>query len=497
MNHKSDELNKGTAQSLKCRTAPKKSGRALAVIALACLAALSAVADNHLKLSPPVELSRPNVVAGCDDGISLPGPWTLDDAAEPYVAVNPVDPKNIVAAWIQGPFQNIISASSFDGGKTWQQVPVPLTVCSGGLFLGTGDPWLSFSPNGDLYAIAAAGESFDNPSVAVNKSTDGGLNWSAATIIYTPPDDITAGDKPSITADPKNSKFVYAVWEVYASSDGAGDHTVFARTSNGGKSWEPARTIFLPPLDNDDTDPQIAVLPDGTLVCLISESSFNQTTGDPEFSLTVIRSSDRGQTWSSRISLAQQFWQPVTDFENGQTVRSYLHSLAVDPHNGNLYVVWEDSRFSHDRYNSIVFSMSADGGVTWTTPIPINQTPRRGQPGNRQAFLPDIAVAADGTIGVTYYDFRFNDGRPGLPTDYWLVQCHPSRKFPATNPASWGDEVRLTPKSFDMEQAWSPTFEYFVGDYEGLTAIGNDFVTAFNQVDRDNVTSIFFRRVAR
>ena len=169
----------------------------------------------------------------------------------------------------------------------------------------------------------------------------------------------------------------------------------------------------------------------------------------------------------------------------------------MDPRSGNLYVVWEDSRFSHGRYNSIVFSMSADGGVTWSAPIPINQTPGRTQPGNRQAFLPDIAVAADGTIGVTYYDFRFNDRRPGLPTDYWLVHCHPSRRSPATDPASWGDEVRLTSKSFDMEQAWSPTFEYFVGDYEGLTAIGNDFVTAFNQVDRDNVTSIFFRRVGR
>ena len=496
MKNQFNELAKSLAQSASRHGALKQFGVGLASVAMAGLLTLPAGA-NDLRLGPLVELSRPNAVAGCDDGLVLPGPYTLDDAAEPFVAANPINPRNIVAAWIQGPFQNIVSAASFDGGRTWQQRTIPLTPCSGGPYLGAGDPWLSFSPNGDLYAIAVAGDSFDNPSVVVNKSTDGGLNWGAASIIYVPPDEITAGDKPSITADPKNPKFVYAVWEVYASSDGVGDHTVFARTTDGGKSWEPARTIFSPPLDNDDTAPQIAVLPAGTLVCLISESSVNKTTGDPEFSLAVIRSSDRGRTWSARISLAQQFWQPVTDLENGQTVRSYLHSLAVDPRNGNLYVVWEDSRFSHGQNNSIAFSMSADGGLHWSTPIPINQTPRRIPQGNQQAFLPSIAVAADGTIGVSYYDFRFNDRRPGLPTDHWLVQYHPSRRAPATNPANWGDEVRLTPESFDMEQAWSPTFEYFVGDYEGLTAIGNDFVTAFNGVDRDNVTSIFFRRIER
>jgi hypothetical protein len=57
--------------------------------------------------------------------------------------------------------------------------------------------------------------------------------------------------------------------------------------------------------------------------------------------------------------------------------------------------------------------------------------------------------------------------------------------------------VRLTPRSFDVEKAWAPFFDYFIGDYEGLAAVGNDFVTAFGQVDRDNVTSIFFRRVGR
>src|SRR5579862_10000212 len=91
------------------------------------------------QIGPLIELSRPNAVGSCDDGFDVFGTWPLDDAAEPFVAVNPANPKNIVAEWIQGPIQNNVAAASLDGGRTWQQVPIPLTVCSGGPFLGAAD----------------------------------------------------------------------------------------------------------------------------------------------------------------------------------------------------------------------------------------------------------------------------------------------------------------------------------------------------------------------
>src|SRR6266849_5607208 len=106
-----------------------------------------------------------------------------------------------------------------------------------------------------------------------------------------------------------------------------------------------------------------------------------------------------------------------------------------------------------------------------------------------------VAVAADGTIGVTHYDFRFNDPSPGLPTDYWLVQCHPSSTVAASNPACWGNEVRLTDSSFNMEAAHLRFGDFLLGDYFGLATAGDDFVAAFAQPDHDNVTSIFARRI--
>src|SRR5262249_38013584 len=81
--------------------------------------------------------------------------------------------------------------------------------------------------------------------------------------------------------------------------------------------------------------------------------------------------------------------------------------------------------------------------------------------------------------------------------DYWLVRCHPSATAPATNPANWGGEVRLTDTSFDLEKA-QPGFDkgspYFVGDYEGLTTVGNDFLAAWGQPHDTDLDSVFFRR---
>ena len=85
---------------------------------------------------------------------------------------------------------------------------------------------------------------------------------------------------------------------------------------------------------------------------------------------------------------------------------------------------------------------------------------------------------------VSYYDFRFNDSNPGLATDRWIVQCQPSSANPATNPANWGTEIRLTNSSFNVE-AVVPILPagFFLGDYFGLAA-GTSFQSVFTQPDQ-------------
>jgi hypothetical protein len=148
------------------------------------------------------------------------------------------------------------------------------------------------------------------------------------------------------------------------------------------------------------------------------------------------------------------------------------------------------SAFNSGQYDSIAFSMSSDGGLTWSRPIKINQTPTNVPALDQQAFNPTVAVAADGTVAVTYYDFRNNTPAPGALTDYWLASGHPS----ATKPTKW-NEVRLTDTSFDLEQA-ATRFNgaFFLGDYDGLAAAGNDFVAVWGMPDATKPENIYFRR---
>lgn len=470
------------------------------LVALAGLLALPAWAQDT-PVGPLVELSRPNAVGTCDDGFSLPGTWTLDDAAEPFVAVNPVHPNNIVATWWQGPLQNVVAAVSLDAGQTWQKVPIPFTVCSGGAFLAAGDERLAFAPNGDLYAFVVLGNSLATRTTAVSKSTDGGLHWSAP-ILQTNteyPNDLTV-----ITADQTDTRFLYAVWDGTAA--GKRGTAVFTRTTDGGATWEPARPIVQPDPQSFVQFSQILVLPNGTLVDIYE--FYEQQPNKPVTftNLQLLRSIDRGLTWSPPTNAVTmtQLLRPngntlVIDPETGQFIHDTGNpSFAIDSRSGNLYAVWEDGRFSNFQYNDIAFSMSADGGFTWLAPIRVNQTPLTIPPLNRQAFQPVIGVAANGTIGVSYYDFRFNDPKPGLPTDYWLAQCQPFSTLAASDPACWGSEVRLTNSSFNMETVHSFNLsngDLWLGDYFGLVGAGNGFVTTFTQPDNQNVTSIFARRV--
>jgi hypothetical protein len=470
---------------------------AFIVVALAGSLPLPALAQD-IPVGPLVEISRPSAVGSCDDGFDLFGSWSVNNAVEPSIAVNPVHPNNIVAAWIQGPAQDIVSAVTLDGGQNWQRVPLPLTLCSGGTWLAAADPWISFAPNGDLYAVVL----FGNPplvDVGVSKSTDGGLHWLAPVVLA------NGADHPSITADPTNARFVYAIWDASPSKHSGA--AVFSRTADGGVTWETPRALVQTEPQSYIQFSQILVLPNGMLIDMYEFDEEPPNKSCTFTNLQLKRSSNQGQTWSAPINAVTMtpLYTPncdtvVVDPKTGQQVADPTNpSFAVDGRNGNLYAVWEDGRFSNFQYNDIAFSMSADGGLTWSAPIRVNQTPLNIPTLNRQSFLPVIAASGNGTVGVTYYDFRFNNSSPGLPTDYWLAQCQPSSTVAASDPACWGSEVRLTNSSFNIElvpiRINTGANGFILGDYFGLAPAGSGFVSTFAAVDSQNDTSVFARRV--
>jgi hypothetical protein len=449
-----------------------------------------------------VEVSNPDPLANCP-----PGFLGANVAVEPSIAVNPANPKNIVADWIDHGSAGLAAAVTFDGGRSWQNLAIPgLTQCTGGTEPAAFDPWLSFAPNGSLYSIGiTGGVKGTGAPILVSKSTDGGLTWTNPIRINTLQDTSSGDDKPSIAPDPTNPGYVYATWVRFnGHSQANGAEAMFARSTDGGQTWQPEQAIHQAPNTDFNWGNQVVVLPDGTLIDAFCEGDTN---GNHQVALSLLRSTDHGQTWSAPIQalvqepLADPNAHPpnalVTDPNTGQGVEAHpqFDSFAVDPHSGNLYAVWIDGRFSNFQYDSIALSMSSDGGLTWSTPIQVNQTPNTVPPIDRQAWNPTVAVAADGTVAVSYYDFRDNTGVGGALTDYWMAFCHPSASAPATNPANWG-EVRLTDTSFNLEQAPARfAGDFFLGDYEGLKAVGNDFVAVWGMPDGSATSqeSIFFR----
>jgi hypothetical protein len=185
----------------------------------------------------------------------------------------------------------------------------------------------------------------------------------------------------------------------------------------------------------------------------------------------------------------------VTDPETGDEVRTgdIIPDIAVDPANGRLYAVWQDASFNANQADAIGFAQSLDGGLTWSSPIKVNQTPTSLPIADQQAFTPSVDVAANGTVAVTYYDFRNNTSAPPLATDYFVAHCHPTSAAACTNVTNWASEAKLTDQSFDMRQA-PDAGGFFTGDYEGLANVANDFTAFWSQPHNGDPASIFFRR---
>jgi hypothetical protein len=176
----------------------------------------------------------------------------------------------------------------------------------------------------------------------------------------------------------------------------------------------------------------------------------------------------------------------VSDPNTGQAIRTgdIIPEPAIDPTTGQLYIVWQDSRFNGHHFDEVALSTSTNGGSTWSAPIQVNtNTPPTG-PG----FTPMVHVNPDGTVGVTFYDFRnLTTQTTTLPTDYWFVKS-------TNHGASFDSEMPITPTSFDMLTAPNAG-GFFVGDYEGLDTSGTSLFQPFfvqtNSGNTSNRTDVF------
>ncbi|GAC1358271.1 MAG: sialidase family protein [Ktedonobacteraceae bacterium] len=475
------------------------------VVMLAMVLALLMAMSSSLIASAatkPIRISGSSPYAGCT--IGGPGTNYANAEVEPYVSVNPAQSTTLIGVWQQDRWSNggahgLVAGYSSDGGSTWQETTLPFSQCAGSGSLPyerASDPWVSFGPDGTAYTISISFNQSNNfNAVGAATSRDGGATWGnlRTLIVDNEPSLQFFNDKESVTADPVHAGVAYAVWDRLELPNGNPDAnlhtqayrgpTFFAKTTDYGNSWSPATAIVSVPSRQQTIGNQIVVNPKtGTLY-----DFFDLIT--PPFSVTAykvafVKSTDGGTTWTNPQVVSSLQSVGVTDPNTGAAIRTgdIIPEPALDPTSGELYVVWQDSRFNGGKYDEVALSTSTDGAATWSSPTRVNT------PTGRPAFNPTVKVNAAGTVGVTYYDFRTlaADNTTTLPTDYWF-------KSSSAGAANFGRDTHLA-GSFNMLAAPNAG-GYFVGDYEGLTTTGRTFQSVFVQAtvpdSSSNPTDVF------
>ncbi|MCE1202857.1 MAG: GEVED domain-containing protein [Bacteroidia bacterium] len=285
--------------------------------------------------------------------------------------------------------------------------------------------WIDNSPSslfgGNLYISWTDFGGANNNQIVVSRSTNHGDTWSTRVPISNA---VSAGShNQGVNLQTGPNGEVYAVWSIYNSWPSDEGAIGFARSLDGGATWQPATRIInnIRGIRNTQTKKNHRVNSFPVMAADISDGpgrgnlyvvwanigvpGINQNNG---IDVYMIRSSDRGATWSQPIRVNQN---PI-----GQGKEHYFPWITCDPENGALSVIFYGDRNVNQNQVEVFCANSFDGGDTWEdfkvsdvafTPAPI--------PGLAGGYMGDyLGISARG--GKVYP--IWTDNRTGVTLSY-------------------------------------------------------------------------------
>lgn len=405
----------------------------LAVLLLT--AALARPAGARVAVGPNYRLDTPAQPSRGLDAVSL--------------AVDPRNPRHVVATladWTAGLCRFAIS---LDGGRRWKggllRAPQGFSdlPCTVGPHPAEGmqNAAVAFGGGNRVYAVIATPRpqpdgSDSGKSLVVFRSTTGGRSWRRGGVVAEGGPSPTAGPHyilPTIAVDrarrggPARDRVYVAAAESQAARPGASTENVAVVTStDNGATWG-APVDANTPDENAIEQSAPVVARDGTLYVTWRDRGRGTSPGTftPEGFVVAGRSTDRGRTWTqvkvAPVTGYTYAGPPAAPFTAQQAyTASTFPRMAIDRRNGNLYVVYgqgptagrpgarakakaADHFINPDQ--DVWFQRSINGGRTWSTPLRINSAPIN-QTEITQTRHPSVSVAPTGRVDVVWQDRR-------------------------------------------------------------------------------------------
>lgn len=185
--------------------------------------------------------------------------------------------------------------------------------------------------NANTAFVITAPSSGGASSNGIWKTTDGGLNWTKY-----------SGSIFSASASFANHIYFWDENNGYAGGDPVANKFEMYKTTDGGNTWSVISTAPAP--QNADEFTYVAVKD------VVGDNIWLGTSTG-----RILRSTDRGETWTAHIS-------PALDFGGVITAGSSASYSFADANNGLL--ITDDNGF-------IVLYSTSDGGTTWTDLEPV------------------------------------------------------------------------------------------------------------------------------
>jgi len=478
---------------------------------------------------------------GSAAGYPAAGPMLVNDHSESNLVVDPQNPKHIIASskWFASAegYNHILGFyESWDGGKTWPvqgHIPGYEGITDNtdpvGAFDGFGNYYEFVLPYQFAYSGGSTGGSLfqksnlPNPamppeatSVSVRPlGSRHPTDWltthtnsagvSGPDFVYV---DTSQGQEPDkqwiaidnhqFRADGTPNPNYNTIYAMFVNFSFAGKmskayvSTAKALPNGQHTDWTPLQR--LPSLNASASDTYLLPYVDGNGVVWASITNLPSRMTRTTATVGVDYSTDGGATWQGPLlTPAQNFLLTPATYANTTFTDGIPDTFIVGRKAASgiypLYVAWED--YSAGVVN-ILASASLDGGMTWSSPIRVNDNVSAVD-----EFQPNLAANSDGTVSINFYDRRLacpqqTDVHSGISLDTKNPNyAGPLPPYGASNycvnTSIQFYEADLTPLAHNIrlsQHTWDPQLnspwrynssafvgkDTFIGDY-----FGNDF----------------------